>query len=103
MYRLRGAFAPGAVSLLPLITGYFSTPVERAHIVQQGPDVDLIIELRRPSESAQRVIETPRGMVLQVDFPRVPGDETPAPDRERARRGMETKTIGGGGAVNSDE
>jgi hypothetical protein len=105
VYRLRGAFAPGATSQLPLVTGWFSTPVDRAHVVQQGPDVDLVIELRRPSESTQRVIETPRGMVLQVDFPRVPGDDTPgaAPERERSRRGMDSKTLGSDGTTNNDE
>jgi hypothetical protein len=105
VYRLRGAFAPGATSQLPLVTGWFSTPVDRAHVIQQGPDVDLVIELRRPSESTQRVIETPRGMVLQVDFPRVPGDDNagmPA-ERDRARRGMDSKTLHSDGSTNSDE
>jgi hypothetical protein len=101
VYRLRGAVAPGATSQLPLLTGWFSTPVDRAYVVQQGPDVDVVIELRRPSESAQRVVETPRGMVLQVDFPKVVGDDAPAADR--AKRGMDSKTISGGGAANSDE
>jgi hypothetical protein len=104
VYRFHGAVAPGGVSQLPLITGYFSTPVDRAVILQQGPDVDLVIELRRPSESVQRVIETPRGMVLQVDFPKVPGDEAPgtSPDRERARRGSKTQTLGSDSQVNNN-
>ncbi len=74
-------------------------------MVQQGADVDLIIELRRPSECAQRVIETPRGMVLQVDFPKVPGDDTLAVpmERERAKRSNETKTLGNDSAVHNDE
>jgi hypothetical protein len=29
----------------------------------------MVIELRQPSEAQHRVIETERGMVLQVDFP----------------------------------
>jgi hypothetical protein len=101
VYRLRGTIAPPGTSQLPLLTGYFPTPVDRARIVQEGSDCDLIIELRRPSESAQRVIETPRGMVLQVDFPKVAGDpETPV-ERSRDRRALDTKTIRGG--ANNDE
>jgi hypothetical protein len=106
VYRLRGAQVGERTNQLPLPTGFFSTPVDRMQLIQQGPDVDLVIDLREASEPVQRVVETPRGIVLQVDFPKSVGfdrrhDQPPAPDttsRERARRRSSTQTLGGSGS-----
>jgi hypothetical protein len=68
-FRLKGAVAPDKTNRLPLLTGWIPTPVERVQLVEAGPDTDLVIELREKTEFVQRVVETPRGMVLQVDFP----------------------------------
>ena len=105
VYRLKGAQVGERTNQLPLLTGFFSTPVDRMQLVQQGPDVDLVIDLREVSEPTQHVVETPRGIVLQVDFPRSTGFEKrhdpQTPDttsRERARRRTSTQTLGGRGS-----
>jgi hypothetical protein len=104
VYRLRGAQVGERTNQLPLLTGFFSTPVDRMQLVQQGPDVDLVIDLREASDPTQRVVETPRGIVLQVDFPRSVSFEKhkeAVPDttsRERARRRNSTQTLGGSGS-----
>jgi hypothetical protein len=71
VFRLRGAYTPDRTNRLPLLTGWIATPVERVQLAQEGGDTDLVIELREKSEYAFRVIDTPRGMALQVDFPPV--------------------------------
>ena len=73
-YRLKGAGVPDRVNRMPLVTAWFPTAIDRVQLVPAGPDADLVIELKRPSESAYRVIDTPRGIVLQVDFPPLPGN-----------------------------
>ncbi len=104
VYRLRGAAVLQKTSQLPLLTGFFATPVERVQLVQEGPDCDLIVELREPADLTQRIVETPRGMVLEVDVPmpvayepaaRDDGGEG-APERPRARRQRQrqTQTLG---------
>ena len=96
VYRLRGTAVVQRTNQLPLLTGFFSTPVERAQLVANGPDVDLVIDLREPSASAYHVIETPRGMVLRVDFPKasVPAAaDDNAPVRAGGKR---SHTISGG-------
>ena len=70
VYRLRGAAVLQRSDQLPLQTGFFSTPVDRVQIVPDGGDVDLVITLREDAVPSYRVVETPRGIVLQVDFPR---------------------------------
>ena len=101
VYRLKGAQVGERTNQLPLLTGFFSTPVERMQLVQQGPDVDLIIDLREASEPVQRVVETPRGIVLQIDLPRSMSFEKhgeQAPDttsRDRAHKRNATQTIHG--------
>jgi hypothetical protein len=69
VYQLKGASAPLRNSRLPLITGFFATPVGRVELVNQGDGADLVIDLREPAEPTHQVIETPRGIVLRVDFP----------------------------------
>lgn len=106
VYRLRGAQVGERTNQLPLLTGFFSTPVDRMQLVQQGTDVDLVIDLREASEPTLRVVETPRGIVLQVDFPRSTGfekrsEQTQGSDptsRERARRRTSAQTLGGSGS-----
>jgi hypothetical protein len=99
VYRLRGAAVLQRSDQLPLQTGFFTTPVDRVQIVPDGGDVDLIITLREDAAPSYRVVETPRGIVLQVDFPRSAGfgrDETPAgpePSRPRPKRTTKTQTL----------
>lgn len=92
VYRLKGAAVPTRNSRLPLPTGFFATPVGQVELIDQGDGADLVIELREAAEPAYRVIETPRGIVLQVDFPRASTDH-PA---EQVRRGGSGKHISSG-------
>jgi hypothetical protein len=99
VYRMRGTAVVQRTNQLPLLTGFFATPVDRVQLVQQGPDLDLVIDLRENVEFTHRVIETPRGIVLWVDFPRSsqPERETPAePQRPRIKRSTESRRIGDG-------
>lgn len=82
VYRLRNTWAVDPTSQLPLVTGFIVTPVDRVSMVKQGPDVDLVIDLRQQTEVAFQVVETPRGIVLQVDFPAI---VDPVLGRETAR------------------
>lgn len=93
VFRMKNAFVLEPVNLLPVITTYFATPVDRAQLAQVGPDVDLVIDLRESTTPTHRVLETPRGIVLQVDFPRVaradngadaPGESSSARAKRRA-------------------
>jgi len=98
VYRLRGARVVERVNLLPILTGYFATPVERAQLVQDDHDVTLIIDLREATTPTHRVVETPRGIVLQVDFPHTTTGErrgdVQESSRERAKRRTKTQSIG---------
>jgi len=79
IYKLKGASVPLRNSRLPLPTGYFATPVGQIELVDEGDGAALIIELREAAEPTHRVIETPRGIALQVDFPSVSTDHPPPP------------------------
>lgn len=98
VFRLRNTRAMEPVNRLPLITAYFPTPVDRAQLVQDGADVELVIEVRAASEFTHRVVETPRGIALQIDFPKpVFADRPETPNissRERARRRTSTQSLG---------
>jgi hypothetical protein len=99
VYRLKGARVMQRTNQLPLVTSWFATPVERAQLVQNGNDVDLVIELREATTPAFRAVETPRGIVIQVDFPKsVAAAERaanrPETSRERASRRATTQTLG---------
>ena len=97
VFRLKNAFVIERVNLLPMITTYFATPVGRAQLVTSGPDIDLVIDLRETTTPAHRVVETPRGIVLQVDFPRVaPPDGRDHADSShaRAKRRSTTQSLG---------
>jgi hypothetical protein len=93
-YRLRGASVIQRTNQLSLITGFFDTPVSRVQLVPMTPDVDVVIELREATDPTYAVVETPRGMVLWVDFPRAidfsrnNGDE---PARPPAKQGLPRK------------
>lgn len=99
VYRLRGAAVLQRSDQLPLQTGYFATPVDRVQIVPDGGDVDLVIALREDLVPSYRVIETPRGIVLQVDFPRsvnfarIEAPAAPEPSRPPAKRSPTTHTL----------
>jgi hypothetical protein len=97
VYRLKGAFVPERVNRLPLVTGWFSTPVSHAHVEQVGPDVDLVIELREATAPTYKVVETPRGIVLEVDFPRTSTREREPgpPGNESADRARRRRRLGG--------
>jgi hypothetical protein len=73
-FRLKGVNVPTRTNRLPLITGFFATPIERIQLVDSGADADLVIDLSRPSEYTHRVLDTPRGIALQIDFPRAAGE-----------------------------
>lgn len=92
VYSLAEVAVPGNNTRFPLPTGFFRTPVDRVEMVEQGGGADLVIELREAVAPAYRVLDTPRGIVIQVDFPRPAGaSETPAP--EAAARASETRRI----------
>ena len=92
VYSLADAALPGHNAHFPLPTGFFRTPVDRVAMVEQSDGVDLVIELREGAEPTYRVIDTPRGIVLQVDFPRPAGDPAPAAP-SAARRSNDSKRI----------
>jgi hypothetical protein len=99
VYRLRGTSVTQRTNGLPLITGFFNTPVERVQLVQNDADVDVVIDLREATEMKSQVIETPRGMVLWIDFPKSAsfGREDGAADAPRpapVRRSNGTQRIG---------
>jgi hypothetical protein len=78
-YRIKGASVPVKTNLLPLETGFFKTPVARVMLVEAGDeDVELVVELRQPSASTYNLVDTDRGMILQVDFPPL-APQNPAP------------------------
>ena len=105
LYKLRGTHTPGKVARLPLNTAFFASPVGRVELLGQADGATLSIDLREASEVQYRVIDTPRGIVLQVDFPpattpairdqaQANGDAILEP--ERATRGTDTKRLGEG-------
>jgi hypothetical protein len=100
-YRLKGVAAPVRTNRLPLLTNFFPTPVGRVQLVEQGADVDVVIDLRMPSSSQHRVLQQNGGILLQVDFPRpagLPAAAAPsaAAAPPTAKRTQNTTTIRGG-------
>ncbi|MEO7592646.1 MAG: AMIN domain-containing protein, partial [Byssovorax sp.] len=92
VYSLAGVAVPGNNTRLPLPTGFFRTPVGRVEMVEQGGGSDLVIELREAVAPTYRVLDTPRGIVIQVDFQR-PAGSSAAPSAEGASRTSETRRI----------
>lgn len=69
-YRMKAVEAPTRTNRLPLLTGFFRTPVSRVQLVEvDAEDMDLVIELRAPTEATHKVVETEGGQVLVVTFP----------------------------------
>jgi hypothetical protein len=96
VYRMRGVQTI-KTNQFPLVTAFFPTPVGKVQLVPQGADLDMVIELRRPSDAQHRVLETERGMVLQVDFPPLPAGTTlpPPPSvRRPEKRGSKAQPAG---------
>jgi hypothetical protein len=98
-YRLRGAAMIQHNSHLALPTNFFTTPIDRIQLVQVGTDLDLVIDLREDVTPVYRVVETPRGMVLQVDLPKsiaFQREDNNKPDQGRpsARRATQTTSLG---------
>jgi hypothetical protein len=92
VYSLAGVAASGNNTLLPLPTGFFRTPVDRVELVEQNGGADLVIELREAVQPTYRVLDTPRGIVIQVDLPRPAGAAAP-PSPDAAARTGETKRL----------
>jgi hypothetical protein len=97
-YRLRGTTVVQRTNQMALVTGYFTTPVGRVQLVPAGSDLDVVIELREATEPTHTVVETPRGMVLWVDFPRSVafGREESPSEAGRPRAKRSTQKIGAG-------
>ncbi|WP_437626279.1 hypothetical protein [Sorangium sp. So ce1151] len=88
VYRMKGA---GAIQTnrFPLVTSFFATPVNQVQLVDQGNDLDMVIELRTQADATYRVIETEQGIVLQVDFPpSVPDQRAAAPAEVTQKRAV---------------
>ena len=101
VYRMRGVQAPIRTNRLPLLTSFFPTPVGRIQLVEQGTDLDLVIELRAPSEAKHQLLGADGGLLLQVDFPKaenlgVAPPVSAAPEKPRAKRTTDTTSLGGG-------
>ncbi len=101
VYSLAGVAASGNNTLLPLPTGFFRTPVDRVELVEQNGGADLVIELREAVQPIYRVLDTPRGIVIQVDLPR-PAGAAAAPSPDAATRTSETKRLEPSAATTDD-
>lgn len=100
VYRMKGA---GAIQTnrFPLVTAFFATPVTQVQLVDQGNDLDMVIDLRAQTEATYRVIETEQGVVIQVDFPPFVPDQGAAAQPDGARQRAVRRTIQESGS--SDE
>jgi hypothetical protein len=105
-YRIKGAAAPTRTNRLPLITDFFPTPVSRVQLVEDGSDVNLVIDLREEAAPVQRIVDNDGAVRLQIDFPpsarsqeKPPGagSEEEAPAQDTAKRSMQTKSLGTSG------
>lgn len=92
VYRMKGA---GAIQTnrFPLVTAFFATPVAQVQLVDQGNDLDMVIDLRAQTEATYRVIDTEQGVVIQVDFPPFVPDQRAAAQPEGARQRAVRRTI----------
>ena len=78
VYVIRDARVPVRNNRNSLITTHFATPVGRARLLTSGPDVELVIDLRKAASASQKVVAGDNGGVrLEVDFPA--GDYPPMP------------------------
>jgi hypothetical protein len=99
VYRIKGASVPLRNNRLPLLTGFFPTPVMDVRLVEQDNDVDLVIHLRQASTVEHRIVASEGGMVVQVDFPAVksfvppPIPNVATNDPARGKRMTETRKL----------
>jgi hypothetical protein len=99
-YRLKGVFAPSKTNRLPLLTDFFRSPVGRVQLVDDGDDLELVIDLREASDVQHRLVQSEGGVVLQVDFSKSAEVDAPAPAAPadgavsaHAKRTMQTRHI----------
>ncbi|WP_437818707.1 hypothetical protein [Sorangium sp. So ce1078] len=92
VYRMKGA---GAIQTnrFPLVTSFFATPVTQVQLVDQGNDLDMVIDLRAQTDATYRVVETDQGIVLQVDFPASIPEQRAAAQPEETRKRAVRRTI----------
>ncbi len=95
VFRIKSVGVMDRVNYLPLVTSYFKTQVERVQLVDEGSDTDLVIEVREASPFTHKIVETPRGIVLQVDFPKSlrQDPEDTEVERARARQQVESQSL----------
>jgi hypothetical protein len=78
IYVLHDTRVPVRNNRNPLITTHFATPVGRARLLAAGADVELLIDLRKNTSAAHKMVPGENGGArLEVDFPA--GDYPPAP------------------------
>ncbi len=109
VYRLQGTAAPAEVNRLPMLSSYFPSVVHRVQLVQQGTDLELVVDVREGVGAERRVLDGESGIVVQIDFPKSSGydawkaarESQPLPTDEphgpRARRATDTTRIQGQG------
>lgn len=109
IYRMAGTMAPANTNRLPILSSYFPSVVHRVQLVQQGNDLDLVVDVREGVGAERRVLDGEKGIVVQIDFPKsssydawkaakesaVPA--TADPTGPRARRTTDTTRIEGQG------
>jgi hypothetical protein len=88
-YRIKGAQVPKRNDRRPLVTSFWNTPVQEAHLENRGAHVELILTLRAPATPSSRLVPAGDGSaVLHVTFPAgsylpggqaTPGAETASP------------------------
>jgi hypothetical protein len=95
IYVIHDARVPVRNNRNALITTHFATPVGRARLLTSGPDVELIIDLRKAVSASQKIVAGDNGgSRLEVDFPAgdyppMPGLFDPPAAKGRAREGDE--------------
>lgn len=66
VYVLKGAVSPSRNNLLPLMTGFFRSPVDRVQLVEQGDDLALVVTLREATPVEHTLRESEGGVLLDV-------------------------------------
>ena len=67
IYKLKGAYAPVRSNLLPLPTDHFRSTVGRVQLVEDGQDLDLVIDLRAAADASYQMDKGDGGQVLRVE------------------------------------
>jgi hypothetical protein len=76
-YHLPGVRVPERTNRFDLPTDFFATPVGRVRLLAVDGGADLVIELRAPAKPTARVRQSDRGVVLQVELPRLDAARVP--------------------------